>query len=280
MSPLISSIVLNYRSPLDAVQCVKALLKQTIGDQLEILVIDNDSDDESIGSFRARWIHEPRVRVMESHANVGFSRGNNDAARHARGEYLLFINPDNTLPPDGLERMLEIFRENPNTGIVGPALVYPDGTVRPSARKFPTIADLLRKRLFPSHWQNEHTSVHAHLQKQSPAQSSKLKVRSYPVDWLVGACILMPRTLFSDLGGFDPRFFLFFEDIDLCRRCQLAGHRILYAPGIRVLDRRQRLSEMHPLSFLWRRIGRIHTVSAVKYFWKWRRLYSSATVPP
>ena len=90
------------------------------------------------------------------------------------------------------------------------------------------------------------------------------------VDWLVGACLLIPRQIFQSLGGFDPRFFLFFEDIDLCRRIKSLGKRVLYVPGVKVLDRRNRLSGSSIFSLLTKKTTWIHVASAVKYFWKWR----------
>lgn len=259
MTPLVSAIVLNYRSHRDTVQCAEALLGQTIADRMEILVTDNHSDDESMGFIRAHLQGRERVTIVETRANLGYGKGNNEAAKLARGEYLLIINPDNTLPPDGVESMLAYLRDHPDTGVVGPALVYPDGTVRPSARPFPTPADLFRKRLNPAGW-------HAAFELKRRQEQTKDAI---DVDWMVGACLLMKTSLYRSLGGFDERFFLFFEDIDLCRRIRAAGKRVVYLPRISVLDRKGRLSGSSIFSLLTRKTTRIHVASAVKYFLKW-----------
>jgi len=259
--PRVSAIVLNYRSPRDTVQCVNALLTQTIAETLEILVVDNKSDDESIGLIRAQFGHTPQVRIIEHRGNLGYGRGNNLAARNARGEFLLILNPDNTLPPDATWQMLRVLRSREDVGIVGPALVHSDGTVRPSARRFPTISDLLRKRLFPDAWQATYKREMRQFGNDEPVQ----------VDWLVGACLLMRTALFRRLGGFDERYFLFFEDIDLCRRAKLLGKNVLYLPRVRVLDRKARLSGRSLLSLFTKKTTRIHVASAIKYFWKWRQ---------
>lgn len=259
-SPLVSAVVLNYRSPKDTVKCVRALKEQTIGDNIEIFAVDNHSQDESIGFLRSQLQNIPQVRIVEERDNLGYGRGNNAAVTLAKGEYLLIINPDNVLPADGVERMLEILKTYPDAGIVGPALVYPDGTIRPSARKFPTPLDLLKKRLFPLHWHEEFDQELRRLHKKDITE----------VDWLVGACLLMRMDFYREMRGFDERYFLFFEDIDLCRRTWNAGKKVLYASSIKVLDRKGRLSGSSILSLVTRKTTRIHLASAVKYFWKWR----------
>lgn len=226
---------------------------------MEILAVDNHSDDESIGFMRAHLNGLPNVTIVETRDNLGYGRGNNAASRQANGEYILIINPDNVLPKDGVERMLSFLQSHPDTGIVGPALVYPDGAVRPSARPFPKLSDLLRKRLFPKQWQKKYDEDMAAMQKKDAAD----------VDWMVGACLLLSADLYKELGGFDQRYFLFFEDIDLCRRIKRKGLKVVYLPSVRVLDRRGRLSGSSIFSLVTRKTTRIHFVSALQYFWKW-----------
>ncbi len=258
-TPLVSAIVLNYRSPRDAIRCIEALKSQTIADRLEVLVVDNHSEDESVGWLRARYTSDPMVRLIEERKNVGYGRGNNTALAFAKGEYVLIINPDNTLPRNGLERMLESLQNHTDAAIVGPALLYQDGGIRPSARQFPSIIDLFRKRFFPQTWQKNYEQWLETVKDKNEVE----------VDWLVGACLLMRTELLKSLGGFDPRYFLFFEDIDLCRRVHLLGKKVLYLPSIHVLDRRDRLSGSTVFSLLGRKMTWVHLVSAVRYFRKW-----------
>ena len=90
------------------------------------------------------------------------------------------------------------------------------------------------------------------------------------VDWVVGGCFMIRRDVFTQLGGFDERFFLFFEDTDLCRRVGLAGKKVLYDPRIVAGDKKRRLSGQSFLDLFFKKTGRIHISSALKYFWKWR----------
>ncbi len=259
-SKLVSALVLNYRSPRDTIRCVEALRAQTVASQLEIVIIDNHSDDESIGWIRARYQNTASVRIIEERNNTGYGCGNNAGLTFVESEFLLIINPDNTMPRDALEHMLLSLRSRTDIGVVGPALVHPDGSIRASARQFPTMIDLLKKRLSPDAWQK-------HYAEWTKTIGDKDAVE---VDWLVGACLLMRTELFRSLGGFDPRFFLFFEDIDLCRRIHLLGKKVLYLPRVRVLDRKRRLSGSSMFSLLRRKTTWIHFASGLKYFWKWR----------
>ena len=246
---------------------MKALRAQTIEDELDIIVIDNHSDDESIGYIRSQTKNMPRVRIVETPKNIGYGCGNNEGLRLVHSPWTLIINPDNRLPPDGLEHMIEVMSRDTSIGIAGPKLVYNDGTIRPSARSFPTLRDLLWKRLWPDHWHR------AYNQSMEPL----LRETIVETDWIVGACLFMRTDDLRRLGGFDPRFFLFFEDIDLCRRMKNElGKRAVYLPNIAVQDRRGRLSGSHAWSLLTRKTTRIHLWSAIKYGWKWRRMYKQS----
>jgi N-acetylglucosaminyl-diphospho-decaprenol L-rhamnosyltransferase len=266
--PLVSAIVLNTREAKRTVRCVNALLKQTMVRQahhdtaLEIIIVDNHSQDDSIGILRNRFGSHANVRIVENERNRGFGRGNEAGIRIATGTYLLIINPDVTLPPDGLERMVRAMEADPTIGMLGPQLCFQDGTIRRSFRPFPRPLDvfikrtplryIFRKRL--SHFLGEHIDASV----------------TQDVDWLAGGCVLMQMDVYRSMGGFDPRFFLFFEDTDLCRRLWNAGKRVVYFPEVKAQDGKKRLSEGGILSIFTKKTVRIHLVSAMRYFWKWR----------
>ncbi|UPA23150.1 glycosyltransferase family 2 protein [Candidatus Peribacteria bacterium] len=260
--PLITAIVLNYKTPKNTVACVRALKNQTIADKVEILVIDNHSDDDSIGIIRNRLSDMPGVRILESAENIGYGNGNAIGLKQATSPYVLIINPDNELQPDALEIMFKEMEAHPDIGIVAPKLVHEDGTIRDSARAFPTLSDTVIKRTFLA--RHFHNRMDRYLQRKNDPNTAR------DVDWVVGACMLIRHDLLAQIGGFDPRFFLFFEDMDLCRRCWNAGFRVHYLPKAIAGDRKRRLSEGNALSVLLKKTGRIHAISAIQYFWKWR----------
>lgn len=262
MQPTITAIVLNYRTPRNVVTCVKALKKQTIADQVEIFIVDNHSEDDSIGVIRNRLSDIPDVHIFESAENIGYGRGNEIGMKRAEGKYILIINPDNELEETSLEKMVNEMDAHPDIGIIAPKLVHEDGTMRDSARAFPTVFDAVIKRTFLSRYFPER--MDRYLQREIDANQAR------DVDWVVGACILLRKDLIEKIGGFDPRFFLFFEDMDLCRRCKNAGFRVRYFPEAVAGDRKRRLSEGGVLSIFFHKTGRIHIISGLKYFWKWR----------
>jgi len=257
----VTVVVLNYRSPQAAVTCVRALLRQTMSDALEILLVDNHSQDDSIGVLRVHFSREARVRIIEVPLNLGYGGGNNYAIRQARGEYLFIINPDNELPPDGLQKLVAALEADSSIGILAPRLEYDDGSARDSHRAFPTPFDVLIKRTFLRHIFRRRLSRYLRHDRDARAVQE--------TDWVHGACFLMRREFFEQLGGFDERYFLFFEDTDLCRRVWQAGKRVVYYPLVTARDSKVRLSEGGFFSLFTRKTNRAHVVSAFKYFWKW-----------
>ncbi len=271
--PLISTIVLNYETPGATKKCIEALQRQSIANQLEIIVVDNASRDNSIAQLRSfkeiqtchpeRVTPEVKISILEAKTNLGYGAGNNLGAASARGEFLLIVNPDTALRPDALGKMVQFLKEHLDIGIVGPQLILPDGTIRDSYRTFPTVADIFIKRsflrfFFPSR-------MRSYLQWDASPYDTR------DTDWIVGACLFLRRDFFQKLHGFDARFFLFFEDTDLCRRCWEVGKRVVYFPEAQADDSEHRLSSGGMFSFLRRKTVRVHLVSAAKYFWKWRR---------
>lgn len=259
--PLVTAVVLNYRNALQAVRCAKALLAQTAREQMEVFVVDNHSEDDSIGILRASLGHLP-VRIIETPRNGGFGFGYNTGIHYANGRYILINNPDKILQPDAVERMVALLRSEPNIGILAPRLVHDDGTQRASIRSIPRPADLLIKRTFLKKF-FPHRVAHY-------LQSSLDPLKQHDVDWVAGGCFMVEREFFQKIGGFDERYFLFFEDTDLCRRTWKAGKRVVYTPQISATDKKRRLSEMSALRMLFSPVGRAHIASAVKFFTKWR----------
>lgn len=260
--PLVSAVILNFRSPQPTVRCVQEMLRQSYSDDMEIIVVDNHSEDDSIGVLRNRLSHYPNIRIVETPSNDGFGKGYACGVRHARGKYLLINNPDKILQHDGVEKMVQAMESDASIGILGPKLMHDDGSLRFSARSFPKPLDLIAKRTSLGSLLPGRLSRYLQL-NENPEQQRD-------TDWVVGGCFLTPTDFFRDrLHGFDTRFFLFLEDTDLCRRCWKAGKRVVYFPAVYARDKKRRLSDGSVLSFLTTRVGRAHVASGVKYFLKW-----------
>lgn len=261
-TPLLTAVVLNYRTPKEVARCVHALRAQTVADRMEVLVIDNHSEDDSIGLIRSQLKNLPGVRILETPQNAGFGSGYNLGIGQARGRYLLLNNPAKLLSPGSAEKMMHALDADGAIGILGPQLLYDDGTIRDSYRSFPKPLDVVIKRTFLGSWFPKRMRRYLQWDENPDA------VRD--VDWVIGGCLMMRADLAKRLQGFDPRYFLFFEDMDLCRRCWHAGLRVVYFPLATATDRKRRLSEGGVWTLLTTRTGRAHIASALKYFWKWR----------
>jgi len=228
----ISVVIVAADSGDDLSACVEAVL--ACGDALEILISDNASTDGSVAAVAARFAGDARVHVLHNDANLGFGTGCNRAAATARGDLLLFLNPDCQVERDTLVRLRECLANDPAIGLLGVRIVGSDGKAEPASRR---RDPLLRRALMT-------LSGLAHLEQRWPALAGTHlpadvdAAEPETVEAVSGALMLLPRAVFERLGGFDERYFLHCEDLDLCRRVRDAGLRAACANRITVVHRK------------------------------------------
>lgn len=244
---------------------VEAMEKSKVDFPYEIIVVDNNSHDEESMMFLEQAHNEKRITLIKSSVNLGFGRGNNLGVEHSKGKYIFFHNPDVTVKEDSLQKMVDYMEKNPEIGILGPKLVYPSGKIQESCRRHMSWSDLVLKRTFLGRLPILHQRVQKYLMEDF--DHSKIQ----DVDLITGAAILMPRTVYDHIGGFDKRYFLFMEDFDLCRMVHDAGYRVVYYPDAEVSHYHKRLSQGSLFQLLRKKVFWLHVSSALKYFWKWRR---------
>ncbi len=192
----------------------------------EMVLVDGDSGDATPDLVPALF---PWVRFLPAGANVGFTKGNNLGAAASRGEILFFLNPDTLVRAAALHALREALLAHPRTGLVGPALYAADGRRQESRRHFPTpVTGFLESTWLGRAWPDNPWARRYHC-RDWPA------VFQQRVDWLEGAALMMRRAAFTDIEGFDEGFFMYSEELDLCRRLQISGWTALYCPqaGIR-----------------------------------------------
>ena len=213
-------IVVSYRSAATLRGCVEPL-GQMPG--VRTIVVDNASPDDSVET-----IADLPLEVVRSERNGGFSYGCNLGAARGDAPYLLFLNPDARIDPTALARMLSVLQNDAAAGLVGPRIVSDDGELAWSMRRFPRHRSTFAQALF----------AHRVLPRAAWTDELIRDTAAYDApatpEWLSGACMLVRRAAFEQVGGFDERFFLYCEDTDLCRRIWDAGHSVRYVPDAQV----------------------------------------------
>ena len=204
---------------------------------MELLVVDCASTDGTAELVRSRF---PAVRLLASEQNLGFTRGNNRALRIARGRHLLLLNPDTVARPGAVDAMLAFLDANPDVGAVGPQLRFPDGTVQPSRHRFPAPLTAFVDGTILERWLGQGRLLDDYYLRDRGDEELQ------DVDWLRGACLMVRREAAASAGLFDERFFMYSEEVDLCRRLRAAGWRVVYLPSAVVVHHEGKSSEQNP----------------------------------
>ena len=224
MKPDLSIIIVTWNSQADIAKCLQSLEQFCTGLNVEIIVFDNASTDDTLNFVAA---HFPNVYLIPSQVNTGFARGNNLAARQAAGRCLLFLNPDTWVDEDLAAALLDFLDRRPQAGACAPRILNPDGTLQRGAmRTLPRLETLFYElsglsRLFPR----------------------SRRFGSYMMTWWdhndlreveqpAGACLAIRRDVFEQIGGFDEGYFMYYEDVELCHAILAAGWKIYFLPHV------------------------------------------------
>jgi N-acetylglucosaminyl-diphospho-decaprenol L-rhamnosyltransferase len=216
----ITIIIVSYNTRDMTVECIRSVIEQTKKVQYELIVFDSASTDGSVEAIRSLF---PQVKLIPSEENVGFASGNNIAAKLARGRYLLLLNPDTVVTDCAIERLHDFAVTNPTYRIWGGRCVFADGKLNQSCWRFQTLWTLFcdvfgLTAAVPSIFNGE---TYGNWQADS--------VRT--VDIIAGCFFLIDRDLWQMLSGFDPIFFMYGEEQDLCLRARKMGARPRFTPG-------------------------------------------------
>ncbi|MFH1427092.1 MAG: glycosyltransferase family 2 protein, partial [Patescibacteria group bacterium] len=230
------------------------------GLEKEIIVVDNNSRDD-IKIILANTF--PKVKIISSEKNLGMGAGNNLGIREARGEVLLILNPDTIIKNNSIKILFNYLKNNQTVGIVAPKLIYPDNKLQISCfREWKFFTPILRRTFL-----GKLTKKHLNNFLMNDFDHNTIK----EVDWIMGSCFLIKKEVFNIVGNFDERFFMYFEDSDLCRRVRNAKYQVIYNPEAIVIHDHARESAQKPwyLAPFVDRLAREHIKSWIKYFWKW-----------
>lgn len=240
---LLSVIIVNYNVQYFLALCLDAVQRAAQGLDVEIIVVDNHSSDNSCAMLREQY---KEVQLIANDTNRGFSQANNQAVAVAKGKYLLFLNPDTVMPEDFLQKALQYLEQHPNAGALGPRLIDGKGAYAPDGKKaFPSLMVALFKttgiyKLFPSSpFFNRYYAVHIG-ERQTAA-----------VEVLSGCCMFVRSALLAQIGpAFDESYFMYCEDVDLSYRIQKAGFENIYYPEINLIHYKGESTRKSTLSYI------------------------------
>lgn len=225
MSPRIAAVWVSYHSAADLEASV-ASVRDAAHEAVELIVVDNASGDPELASVVQQ---HPEVRVLDAQGNLGYGRAVNLAAARLAPEieWILIVNPDTVFAPGAVDELLRVAEEHPEAGAFGPRIVDAQGEIYPSARALPSLRVGIGHAVFSRIWPSNPWSA---AYRRSDLTSREL-TDPVTTGWLSGACLLIRRPLFDAIGGFDPRYFMYFEDVDLGKRIGEAGAASLYVPS-------------------------------------------------
>lgn len=253
--PAVSVVIVTHEHERFIGSCLESLAADVTSGLAEVVVVDNRSADRSADLAASYgW---PAVvvglerRGFAANANLGMAAG--------RGRHLLCLNPDTVVHPGALAQLVEAMDGHPSAGLCGAALVNPDGSPQPSARRFPGVRAAIARRsplrrvLRSSRWNRRHLMLDG---AGAPEGDDP-----HPVDWLLGACLLVRRAALAAVGPLDEGFRLYVEDIDWARRMHDGGWGVYYVPAARITHHHQGVSDRRLLG----RHARWHYLGMLRY---------------
>ncbi len=251
---------MNYGNSENIRKLVTSLKKNPPSGKWELIIVDNDSPNNDTENLDLFFAGEKNIKIIKLPKNLGFGAGNEKGVEKASGQILAIINPDIEIKKDCLNELLNVLNTDEKVGIAVPQLLNPDGSPQTNARNFPTILGLLGHRIFKMK-----SASSAYLRKDTKEGGDIV-----PIDWAQGSFLVMRKNFFlKKLKGFDPRFFLFFEDTDLCRRTWEMGKRVVKVKKAQAYHGTERLSGGNLFLAIRKKTFWIHLHSAMKYFWKY-----------
>ncbi|RJQ37938.1 glycosyltransferase family 2 protein [Candidatus Microgenomates bacterium] len=220
---ILSIIILNYNTKDLTIACLKSLTEnykeELKKEEYEIIVVDNASTDGSVSEI-TKLLNKSNQKLIENQKNLGFTKGNNLAAKNAKGKYLFFLNSDTEVLDRGLVEMVDFMEKNQNVGILGAKLLNTNGSSQKSAGRFLTVFNVLLMLLGGD---------------LGFLRFSSKKIKN--VDWVSGASMMISSGLFKKINGFDENIFMYTEDMEICYRIRKDGFETFFYPRIKIVHK-------------------------------------------
>lgn len=258
----LSVIIVSWNVKGDLLDCLSSLKENPLSEPFEQIVIDNNSSDGTASTVKQQY---PEVTVIKNQENKGFAKANNQGIAISKGQYILLLNPDTVVHLNALETLVNFMDNNPDVGACGPKLLNNDGTAQGSVRTFPTFRGVLYC----------HTVCRLLSLFRFEYLTWMMEDFSYDkqvdVDQVMGAAMIVRRSIIEQVGDMDENFFMYYEEVDLCYRIKQAGWRIVFLPEAVITHLGGRSSGQMPLK-------RIMTLSSMIAFFRKHRGISATFI--
>ena len=229
----VSIIIVSFNTKKLTLGCIESILNSVKNIKYEIIVVDNGSSDGTVDQIQnakiknshfakaSRDAQKSIIRIIQNNYNLGFAKANNQGIRIAGGKYILLFNSDTVIKGNSVKNLIEFAQNTPNAGAVGVRLLNPDGTIQPSVFRLPTIW-----RAVKQYWLGEKGL----LDKYAPENHKPIVVESL----VMAAFLITPKAL-EKVGLLNEKYFMYYEDLDYCRRIGKAGLKIYYLPTYEII---------------------------------------------
>lgn len=221
----LSIIIVSWQTRKYLRKCLESIFSNKGSVNIEVIVIDNASTDGTANIIKNEF---PQVKLVSNEQNLGFAKANNQGLKIALASYILFLNPDTEIRPQTLTKSLEFFKTHKDAGAVGCQILNTDNSLQLSVRRFPTLWSQ-----FLILYKIHHLFPNLKTFKNYLAKDFDYS-RALEVEQIMGSFILTKKEIMEKIGGFDEKFYLWFEEVDLCKRLKNAGYKIYYTPQAQI----------------------------------------------
>jgi GT2 family glycosyltransferase len=260
-------VIVNYNMKEQLERCLSSLFLDISdsGLKIRVVVVDNSSTDGSLSMLTESF---PQVDKVLLNENKGFGAAQNIGLKLLKSKYFFVLNPDTYFFENEMtvKKMFDCMEKETNIGMIGPKIIYPDGSLQLSCCRFPTVLHPLFTRMRIGSKKVKSYQKYLYMKDVEHDQFM-------PVDWLIGAAMFIRSTALDKVGYFDERFWMYYEDSDLCRRFWEKNLPVYYFPDTKLEHVHNRGSADEPnvlKALLKNKLARVHVMSWLKYMWKWR----------
>ena len=260
----VSVIIVNYKTPQLCINCINSVFEKTVGIDFEIILVDNDSQDDSLRIIKEEF--GERVTLVDAKGNLGFGKANNLGAKYTKGEYLFLLNSDTILRNNAIKYLYDFIKQDSTVGIVGGNLFDNDGNPAHSFKynQF-DLSSLKVSGFFRTMWQKV----------SGKTQEWEFNDTKEPVElngYITGADLMIKKSIFDEVGGFDSDFFMYFEESEMTFRVRQLGYKVYSVPEAEIIHLEGASTKGKSFS---ERRQRMFNESAVVYF---RKVYGEESI--